>query len=79
MVGELAAERLVESNDNIAAKNQVQSFIRQVNALVRAGQLSAADGQRLISAAESITAMLGQKYALAGSRYSSGSVPNFWV
>jgi len=41
-----------------AATNQLTAFINQVNALIRSGRLSEAQGQSLIDAANTIIAKL---------------------
>jgi len=53
------ADRQLDAGRVGAAIGQLQAFIAQVNALVQAGSLSAADGRRLIDAANATLASLG--------------------
>jgi predicted outer membrane repeat protein len=49
-----AAEKMFNKGNTIAACNQLQAFINQVNAYIKSGILSEEDGQSLIDAAKSV-------------------------
>jgi hypothetical protein len=55
-----------------AACNQLQAFVNQVSGLVRAKQLSAAAGQELIDAAESVRSQIG--CAAAAGSFSANAI-----
>jgi uncharacterized delta-60 repeat protein len=55
-----AAAKSVDKGNNHAAANQLRAFINQVNALVKTGRLTAAQGDPLIAGANGVISTLGQ-------------------